>query len=399
MSYLDMVPRRRGTRWLWAALLAALSSAIAFASPQADQSAPDLQPIKDYTLNQARLMQTATERLNQMAADYEALLGRHGGNYQAAWKAEPAALRNLLVAGAGSMGGCQHLLRVERGNHRRSALAGLLRHVDRRRPVGRRRPGRGDRLDPGGRGRPRPRQAGESVPSPDRARAVGDGRRVDGRPRGPRRRRADRRRGRRPSGDGHPHGGLGRDRRRRRGDGGGGDRLGSHPPGRVHGAGGDGADHERVLRAVEGIALRRRRRLHGDQLRGGQPPVRHQRHPDRAGPCLRPRLTVWSPVPMPTWTPASRRGSRSSSATSAISTRRSVPDASSRRPRRTCSAPRRRSLPRRCRRSWPAPRSCSRSGWTWHSDRSPRHGRAKATAVGRRWRRRVSRRGPPPISS
>ena len=99
MSHLDMVPRRRGTRWLWAALLAALSSTIAFASPQADQSAPDLQPIKDYTLNQARLMQTATERLNQMAADYEALLGRHGGNYQAAWKAEPAALRNLLVAG------------------------------------------------------------------------------------------------------------------------------------------------------------------------------------------------------------------------------------------------------------------------------------------------------------
>ena len=99
MSYFDMVPQRRGIRWLWAALLVALSPAIAFASPQVDESAPDLQPIKDYTLNQARLMQTATERLNQMAADYQTLLDRHGGNYNAAWKAEPAALRNLLVAG------------------------------------------------------------------------------------------------------------------------------------------------------------------------------------------------------------------------------------------------------------------------------------------------------------
>ena len=89
MSYLDMVPRRRGTRWLCAALLVALSSTIAFASPQADQSAPDLQPIKDYTLNQARLMQTATERLNQMAADYDALLGRHGGNYERPGRRSP----------------------------------------------------------------------------------------------------------------------------------------------------------------------------------------------------------------------------------------------------------------------------------------------------------------------
>ena len=58
--------------------------------------------------------------------------------------------------------------------------------------------------------------------------------------------------------------------------------LAADPVGRVHGAGGDGAHHERVLRPVEGVALRPRRRGDRRLVQRRLPAVGHRRHHRRA---------------------------------------------------------------------------------------------------------------------
>ena len=186
----------------------------------------------------------------------------------------------------GALDGGEPVLRAGRGHRRRHAVARRVRRHPRRRLE----QGRGSRerrpVRPRALRRPHPRAAGQSL-QPHRGDALGHAARADrsggGRPRrgrsgGVRRGAAGRagalRGGRR----------LQAVRRRapRRGRGVAADRLG-----RVHLARRDGADDERVLRPVEGVALRpgRRGRERGVQRR--LPPLRHQRH--HLGPAGRLR--------------------------------------------------------------------------------------------------------------
>lgn len=82
-----------------AAVLVAASCGMAFASAETERSAPDLEPIKAYTLANAQAMREATARLSRVAADYDRLLAQHGGDYQTAWNARSDALSDLIRNG------------------------------------------------------------------------------------------------------------------------------------------------------------------------------------------------------------------------------------------------------------------------------------------------------------
>ena len=82
-----------------AAVLVAASCGMAFASAETERSAPDLEPIKAYTLANAQAMQEATARLSRVASDYDRLLAQHGGDYRTAWNAQSDALSDLIRNG------------------------------------------------------------------------------------------------------------------------------------------------------------------------------------------------------------------------------------------------------------------------------------------------------------
>ena len=160
--------------------------------------------------------------------------------------------------------------------------------------------------------------------------------------------------------------------------------------GRLHLARGDGADDERVLRPVEGIALRpgRRGRERGVQRR--LPPLRHQRH--HLGPAGRLRRhRAGRRRRRRSRRDADRERSSRSSARSSPTCRGRRPAASGSRPSRpTNSAPTRRSAPTRSRARSPSTQrsSGSRSSSSHAAERAhrsrARRAAGRGSCVGRR---------------
>ena len=119
--------------------------------------------------------------------------------------------------------------------------------------------------------------------------------------------------------------------------------LAADPVGRVHGAGGDGAHHERVLRPVEGVALRPRRRVDRRLVQRRLPAVGHRRHHRRARSRLRRRRARRSPRSTRQVPPRRAASSPASPRSSPTCAHRSRPATASRPSRQTSSASRRRS--------------------------------------------------------
>ena len=191
-------------------------------------------------------------------------------------------------AHAGDVPQGQSRLRGDGGRRGGRAVAGRLRrdHRRRRRQV---RPGeRRAVLDP--HARRQDLRAARQLLLPARDLAVGHRAAVRGAGRGARPRR--RRQGRLRRGAARrrlPRGGRARLRRqclraRRRGA-----RVAADAAGRVHRAGGDDAHDVRVLRGVEELALRGRRRRRGELVRRRLAAPGHRRHPRRPRPDLRQR--------------------------------------------------------------------------------------------------------------
>ena len=194
--------------------------------------------------------------------------------------ADPRPLEGPLDRG-------QPVLRARRRRRRRNSVARRLRRDPRRRLE--REGGSGERrpVRPEARRRPRPPQAREPL-QPHRGHALGNDARVHGQGRQSRSRRRREARVRRGASRRGGVQGVGRGVRAVRGQARSlGPGVEAHVIGRVHRGRRDGADDERVLRSMEGLALRPRRPGAGRLVQRRLAPLGHRRHPRRAASHLR----------------------------------------------------------------------------------------------------------------
>ena len=224
-------------------------------------AAPQLDGVKDYLLDHTEQLTGFTADFQSAAEEYHALAEEAGFDYEALWAEHGEDLAPMLEDMKSSWIEGKPVLRAHGRRRRRDSVARRVRrHPRRRLECGR---GSGERgaLRPRALRRHDPEAARQPLQS-HRGRPLGDasGRHAAEHARGPGRQR---------------HGGLRRgaaecavpprlrrgvrplfERARRLGRG-----LGAERVRRVHGPRRDGPDDERVLRPVEGVALRARRRL------------------------------------------------------------------------------------------------------------------------------------------
>ena len=329
------------------ALAVSVAAGTSSAAPSASNQSVNLAPTKTYLLSHTAKLRGFTTRFQAQANRYFALAKAADFDYAALWATEARCHHAAARPLEGSLDRGQPVLRARRGRRRRNAVARRLRRDPRRRLERAGGPGERRAVRPPPRRRPRAPQARKPL-QPHRGHALGHPPRVhgEGRQGRPRRRREARvrrgaprcgrvqgvgrgvravRREARPLVEGVEADGLRRVHRRRR----------------------DGADDERVLRPVEGVALRPRRPRAGRLVQRRLAPLGHRRHPRRA-----PRHLRGDPTGDRDGRPASRRRRRSASSTASGPTspscgRRSGPDAGSRPSRRTRSVARRKGARRR----------------------------------------------------